>query len=214
MAEICPAVLEATPEAYEEAIKRIEPFAKRIQIDLTDSKFAPSPTIKPADAWWPAGIKADIHLMYKDPTSAISDLLDKKPHLIIVHAEAGCNFEEVAKLCHAHGIKAGLCLLKETNPDTFKPQLEYADHVLLFEGSLGKYGGQADLSELSKVTDLKTSYPNLEIGWDGGVNDQNVSELVAGGVDVLTVGGFIQKSDNPQKAFTILQRIADETGTT
>jgi hypothetical protein len=33
-------------------------------------------------------------------------------------------------------------------------------------------------------------------------------------VDVLNVGGYIHNSENPQKAFETLQRIADETGTT
>jgi pentose-5-phosphate-3-epimerase len=54
----------------------------------------------------------------------------------------------------------------------------------------------------------------LEIGWDGGVTDQNISQLAFAGVDVFNVGGFIQKAEDPEKAFHVLERIADETGTT
>jgi pentose-5-phosphate-3-epimerase len=54
----------------------------------------------------------------------------------------------------------------------------------------------------------------LEIGWDGGINDRNISQLVFGGVDVLNVGGYIQNANNPERAYNSLFRIADETGTT
>jgi ribulose-phosphate 3-epimerase len=58
---------------------------------------------------------------------------------------------------------------------------------------------------------LKQYKPDLEVGWDGGINDQNVAELINGGVDVLNVGGYIQRAEDPARAFAALQRIADET---
>jgi pentose-5-phosphate-3-epimerase len=86
---------------------------------------------------------------------------------------------------------------------------------LIFSGNLGYQGGSvADMQLLEKVDLLKKHKPNLEIGWDGGVNDQNVAELVLADVDVLNVGGFLQTSANPVATYHALSRIADETGTT
>jgi ribulose-phosphate 3-epimerase len=211
---ICPAILAADKKEYDRQIKNIAHVAHRIQIDLTDGVFTPHQTVSPEEAWWPVGFLADFHLMYKNPFLAIQKILRHKPHLIIVQAEAEGNFWQIVDFCRNYSIKLGVALLPPTSPEKIFPALEVIDHVLIFSGELGKFGGQADLSLLQKVKVLKQQKPELEIGWDGGINDQNVSELVLGKVDVLNVGGFIQNSQDPRKAFSILQRIVDETGTT
>src|SRR5690606_36219400 len=98
----------------------------------------------------------------------------------------------------------GVALLKDTPASAIEPYIDQIEHVLVFSGDLGYYGGKADLALLSKVTELKKMKPSLEIGWDGGINDHNASELVKGGVDVLNVGGFIQKATDPEDAYAIL----------
>lgn len=214
MPVICPAILAADKETYRAQIEKVAPFAHRIQVDLTDGVFAPHKTIASEDAWWPVGVKADFHLMFRNPLPAVKTILEHRPNLIIVHAEAEGDFAEVVSLCRAHSVKVGVVLLPKTQPETIFSAVDSIDHVLIFSGDLGKYGGQADLKLLNKSSILKNRKPELEVGWDGGVSDQNVSELVFGGVDVLNVGGFIQNSAHPEQAFMALQRIADETGTT
>lgn len=214
MAVVCPAILAGSKEEYHEQVEKVSPFAHRIQIDLTDGVFARSPTVKPDDAWWPVGVLADFHLMYKNPLPAVENILKHQAHMIIIHAEAEGSFDNVVDYCLELGVKVGVALLPGTAPEAILPALPKIDHVLIFSGDLGNFGGIANFSLLSKIQVLKKSKPDLEIGWDGGINDQNVSTLVTGGVDVLNVGGFIQKAENPAKAYTALQRIADETGTT
>ncbi|MDB5161001.1 MAG: Ribulose-phosphate 3-epimerase, partial [Candidatus Saccharibacteria bacterium] len=65
MPEICPTVLAADEDNYRIQMERIAGLGHRVQIDLTDSVFAPSKTVDPGQAWWPIGFRADIHLMYK-----------------------------------------------------------------------------------------------------------------------------------------------------
>lgn len=215
MAVICPAILASNKEEYTEQVHNIVHVANRIQIDLTDGLFAPSKTVSADEAWWPAGFKADIHLMYKNPLPALTKLLPHKPNLVIIHAESEGNFDQIISICHNHSVKVGIALLAQTAAETILPVLGDIQHAMIFSGNLGYQGGaHADLSLLDKVTILKQHKHELEIGWDGGINDQNVSQLVSGGVDVLNVGGYIQKANDPVKAFQSLQRIADETGTT
>ncbi|MEK7561616.1 MAG: hypothetical protein AAB541_02025 [Patescibacteria group bacterium] len=211
MPTICPAILAPDEQQYRQQIEKVAHFAHRIQIDLTDGKFAKNPTVEPEAAWWPVGVKADFHLMFEDPFLAAKIVIEHKPHLIIVHAEAKGSFEAFASRCHGHGVKVGVALLPETNPQSIESALGKIDHVLIFSGNLGSYGGHADLDLLHKVHYLKERKPEIEIGWDGGITDQNISLLASGGVDVFDVGGFIQSSQDPEKAFHKLQRIADET---
>jgi ribulose-phosphate 3-epimerase len=141
-------------------------------------------------------------------------LAEHHPHMLIVHAEADGNFEAFASFCRQHDIKVGVALLQKTSPQNILPALDLVDHALIFAGDLGHYGGHADLTQLKKVEYLKSHKPEIEIGWDGGINDQNISQLAFAGVDVFNVGGFIQKAENPEKSYEALRRIADETGET
>lgn len=214
MAIVVPAILADSEELYKKQIENVVHDAHRLQIDLTDGGFAKSKTVRAEQAWWPIGIRADFHMMYRHPGPAAKAVVEHKPNLIIVHAEADGDFNMFADFCQKRGVKTGIALLPETPPEVILPGLHLIDHVLIFSGSLGKYGGRANLDLLGKIPGLKEARPELEIGWDGGINDQNISALVSGGVDVLNVGGYIQNSDNPSKAVKTLQRIADETGTT
>lgn len=208
---VCPSILADDENEYRQQIEKVAHFASRIQIDLTDDKFAPRQTVKPEQAWWPVGIKADFHLMYEDPILAVKAVLEHQPNMIIVHAEAKASFEVFTNYCYDHGVKVGVALLSKTSPQTIEGALSKIDHVLIFSGTLGSYSGHADLNLLQKVKFLKERRPELEIGWDGGVNDQNISRLAAGGVDVFNVGGVLQDAPDPERAFRALQRIADET---
>lgn len=214
MPVICPSVLAKDKDEYRRQMEVVAGFAERVQIDLTDGEFAKSATLAPEDAWWPVGVKADFHLMYKDPHRAADVILEHRPNMIIVHAEASGNFLNFASRLKRLGIKVGVALLPNTQAENIIPALDHIDHVLIFSGSLGEFGGHARLDLLGKARQLKSAKRSLEIGWDGGINNQNVAQLVAGGVDVLDVGGYIQHSDDPKKAYKTLDRIAQEMGTT
>jgi ribulose-phosphate 3-epimerase len=205
MAQIAPAILAKDPHEFREQMERIEPFAKRIQIDLTDGQFASSQTVGLNQVWWPDHIKADLHLMYKQPESSIDILLKLKPHLVIVHAEADGNFMAIAEKLHKHNIKVGVALLPKTHPKVIVPALAHIDHVLIFSGHLGHYGGKAALNLVKKAQVLSQHKHHFEIGWDGGVNLSNAHYLAKHGIDVLNVGGFIQHSPAPGDAYAKLE---------
>lgn len=214
MSVVCPTILSHDKAKFDSYMQKVAGFAHRVQIDLTDGRFAKPKTLLPSNVWWPVGVKADIHLMYQHPHDVAKRLLNHKPHMIIVHAEASGDFGELVKLCHQHKVKVGVALLAKTEPSVIDQSLYAIDHVLIFSGSLGEYGGRANLHLLSKVAYLKGKKPELEVGWDGGINEQNISQLAFGGVDVFNAGSFIEQAAEPEKAYARLSRIAEETGTT
>jgi ribulose-phosphate 3-epimerase len=211
---ICPAILASELAEYHAQIEKVAGFAERIQIDLTDGDLAQAKTVKPEDAWWPVGVKADFHLMYRDPHHVTDIILQHRPHMIIIHAESSGNFLAFAQNLRQSGVKVGVALMPQTSITTIMPALDKIDHVLIFSGNLGQFGGHANLDLLNKVKEIKRHRPQLEVGWDGGINERNISQMAFAGVDVFDVGGFIQNADDPRRAFRVLARIADETGTT
>jgi ribulose-phosphate 3-epimerase len=206
MAIICPAILAKDLPTYKTQLGRVEPFAKRIQIDLCDAVFAPTTTVGLDEVYWPPKIKADLHLMYQNPTRHMRAIVRLKPNLVIVHAEADGDFMTFAQILNKLKIKVGVALLPETPAAAIKDALPHIDHVMIFSGNLGKFGGDADLDLLVKAQALKHLKPELEIGWDGGVNDHNAHLLKAAGVDVLNVGGFIQNAKKPASAYATLKK--------
>ena len=208
-ASICPAVLAETADEYRKQIEGVAHSALRLHIDLSDGKFTPHKSIRIDEVWWPGGMRADLHVMYKQPFEHIELMLDLRPQLIIVHAEADGDFMTFAQKIRSKGVEVGVALQADTPVQLLKPALHLIDHVLIFSGNLGSFGGHADLSLLDKVKELRALKPQLEIGWDGGIDDTNARVIAQAGVDVLNAGGFIQKSDNPHAAYDTLVSAAN-----
>lgn len=204
MAVVCPTITAYDTHEYRQQIEQIEKFAERIHIDLMDGIFTPKQSPSLDKIWWPDQITADIHLMYERPGAYVDQLIKLKPHLIVIHYEADLDHKQFAEQLHKHGIKAGLAILQDTPIEEVKPILTNFDHALVFSGNLGFHGGEFDPKQLDKVRQLRADYPEIEISWDGGIKADNAKRLVESGVQVLNTGGFIQKSDNPAKAYDLM----------
>lgn len=209
---IAPAILAENAQQYKEQVDRITGFAERVHIDLTDGEFAPTVTIGIPELWAPEGWTIDIHAMVNKLDEYVPKLIMLRPHLIIIHAEAEGDVLGALKEIKRSGIMAGLALLRPTVPQTVEELIKEAEHVLIFSGELGKFGGTASLMQLEKIRLVKMINPNVEIGWDGGVMVDNAYSLVQGGVNILNVGGTIQKATDPPAMFAKLQQEISKTG--
>lgn len=197
MSEIIPAILAEDADTYRAQIEKVQDFATSVHIDITDGIFTPQSTITTSDIWWPEGWEADIHAMVQQPEQYLSALVYLKPRMVLFHAEAEGNLPSVFVTLQQYGIKAGLVLLRHTVPSNVANLIELVDHVMIFAGDLGSYGGSAHMMQLEKVRLVKKIKPTVEIGWDGGVSVDNAFTLVQGGVDVLNVGGAFQYAEDP-----------------
>ncbi|MDQ3123311.1 MAG: hypothetical protein M3Q14_01350 [bacterium] len=208
MAVICPTIMGKDSREYREAIESISDFAERIHIDFADGKFAFTKLILIEDAWWPVGLIVDFHVMYQNPIEFIEDIIVQQPSLVIIHAEAN-EPEKFLDELEGLGIHRGAALLKNTPVSEIRPYIDKLDHVLIFSGDLGHYGGTVDFELLKKVEQLKSLRSDIEIGWDGGINAETAARLAKGGVDVLNVGGAVQKASDPEAAYdTIMLSIS------
>ncbi|CAN5610464.1 ribulose-phosphate 3-epimerase [soil metagenome] len=209
MAIICPTVTAYDTHEYRDQINRIKPFAERIHIDLMDGDFAPTRSPDLEEIWWPHHLTADIHLMYRRPMDYIAKLIELKPNMVIVHAEAEVHHMHFVAELHRRDIKAGIAILQHTPIENIEQILHSFDHALVFSGNLGFHGGETDLGLLQKVKAIKEHHPEVAIGWDGGIHNGNARQLIEGGVDILNVGGFIQKAPDAKGAYATLVSIAN-----
>ncbi len=203
MSVIAPCITADSPESFKESVERIQPFAQRVHLDISDGEFT-QPLMAPAQLWWPQEWMVDIHAMVAHPEQHIQALVGMKPHMVIFHAEINVNMVQVIEYLKQYGIKAGVALQKATVPANIRAALEIADHAMIFSGELGHYGGTASLMQLEKVRLIRSINAGIEIGWDGGINVENAYGLAQNGVDVLNVGGAIQKSNDPANAYATL----------
>lgn len=204
MGVVVPCVTVSTPEDYKSSLERIHTFATRIHVDLSDGVFAPTKLLGPDQIWWPQGWQVDIHVMAEQPSLLLPQLLAIKPYMITLHAEAKEDILPLLQQIKQVGIRAGVALLRTTVPSDVAGAIEAADHVMIFSGTLGQYGGTASLMQLEKIRLVKAINNGVEIGWDGGISIENAFSLAQGGVDVFNVGGAIQKADDPGKAYEAL----------
>ncbi len=204
MATICPTVTAFDVKTYGSQLHAASKLSGRIHIDLMDGEFAPTVSPDLLEIWWGHNTLADIHLMYQRPMDHLQQLVKLRPHMVIVHNEATVHHMHFAAELHKEDIKVGLALLADTPVEWAEQIMHSFDQILVFSGHLGHHGGEADLELLHKVKYIRKHHPEVEIAWDGGIHDQNAKTLVEAGVDVLNVGGFIQKAPGPREAYDSL----------
>lgn len=209
---VVPTILAADKNQFAAFVAAYQGFAKRVQIDIIDGQLAPTMTLPETEAVAPAGWQVDYHMMVARPSEHMQNILALKPNLCIFHAECGEDLLPLFAQLKNAGIKAGVALMKQTFPATFRGTIEAADHVLIFAGELGRQGSPADLLQTEKVGLIKSINPNAEIGWDGGANMKNVRALAHCGIDVINVGAAIAGAPNPAQMYQDLQADLDKKG--
>lgn len=212
MSMIAPTITAYDLHEYREQMNRITPFATRIHIDLMDGVFAPTKSPDIEKLWLPDGVPCDIHVMFQHPGAVAKKLALLKPTTLIVQVEASKqSVLDARSALLGSTVRFGISLLSETDPldPKYAELVRTSRYILIFSGHLGLHGGVADLRLLDKVAKIKSINPQVEIGWDGGINIQNARTLVDGGVDVLNVGAAVQKTDDPKQAYkNLMQAIA------
>ncbi len=212
MSEIVPTITVETAEECKESIERLQPFARRVHVDISDGEFAPNFLLGENQLYWPDEWQVDIHAMVARPSEHLAALIALKPSLIIIHAEIQEDRAALINQIKAAGIKAGIALLRTTVPSTLADIIRLADHVMIFSGELGKYGGTASLMQLEKVRLVKAINPAAEIGWDGGITIENAYTLAQGNVTVLNTGSAISKAEDPSAVFALLTKEINKHG--
>lgn len=212
MSQIVPTIMAETVDQLRESTEKLQTFARRVHIDISDGEFAPTFLLNEQQLFWPQGWEVDVHAMVARPSEHIAQLIQLKPSMVIFHSETQEDLVPHFAALKQAGIKSGIALLRTTVPATIQPAIQAADHVMIFSGDLGKFGGTASMMQLEKIRLIKKIKPEVEIGWDGGVKIDNAYSISKGGVDVLNVGGEIANSPTPAETYNELVKEINKHG--
>ena len=137
----------------------------------------------------------DVHLMVEDNNFFVDLFAPLKPEFVSFHLESERHPDRLIHKIRDLGIRPALTLNPHTLPEETEFLLEDLDMVLLMSVNPG-FGGQKFipnvLERARRLKDLiEKRNPNCLIEVDGGVSDQNITELKAAGVDVVVAGSYV-----------------------
>lgn len=212
---LAPSILSADFSRLGEQIRELdEAGAQYVHIDVMDGMFVPSisfgmPVIK---AIRPISDRIfDVHLMIEEPGRYIAGFVEAGADLITVHAESCKHLDRTVEQIKEMGILAGVAL----NPATPLSAVEYilpkVDMVLIMSVNPG-FGGQKLIPyTVQKIRDLKKLIDarglKIDIEVDGGVNLENVTEVMDAGANIIVAGSAVFGGDvteNTQHFLNIL----------
>ncbi len=151
----------------------------------------------------------DVHLMIVQPDKYLDRFHDSGAKILTVHYEACIHLHRTIDSIKSLGMKAGVSLNPHTPVSVLEDIIKDVDLVLLMTVNPG-FGGQKfiensynKIEKLRQLISEKKSKALIQV--DGGIDIFNAHKLVFSGVDVLVVGSYIFKSENPSEAITKLK---------
>lgn len=202
-----PSILSADFTRLGEAVLEAERAGVSwIQIDVMDGRFVPNLNFGPGTvaAIRPlVKLKLDVHLMIVEPEKYIADFVKSGADRIIVHQEVCPHIHRVLESIREHGIQAGVTLNPGTAPYAIEEVLELADFIQVMGVNPG-FGGQKFIrTQLDKIRILKemlnTRGLDVPIGVDGGIDLENVRDIVEAGTTVLVAGSSVYNTHGSVK---------------
>ena len=215
MVKIAPSILSADFSKLGEEITAAEKAgADFIHIDVMDGHFVPNITIGPLvvkSVKKIASLPLDVHLMIEEPDRYIRDFAESGADIITVHSEASVHLHRTIQNIKEFGIKAAVSVNPATPLSHIEVILPYIDMALLMSVNPG-FGGQKFIPEtFSRIQRLKNlineNKYKVDIEVDGGVNVENVSEVVLAGADIVVMGSaFYNSKDYAETVNTVREK--------
>jgi ribulose-phosphate 3-epimerase len=221
MIEIAPSILSADFSKLGDEIKAAERGgAGMIHVDVMDGHFVPNITIGPLvvkAARRATDLPLDCHLMITDPDLFIADFARAGASMISVHVEAVAHLHRTLTAIRELGCKPGVVLNPATPLVSIEEALPFVDYVLVMSVNPG-FGGQSFIgSSLDKVSRLRSMIDSrglkVHIEIDGGIDSNNVGEVVRHGAEWIVAGSAIFGKGDPETATRELRSKALEPQT-
>ncbi len=212
LTRVVPAILTNDPRALGTMVRQAETFTTYVQFDIMDGQFVPSQSIT-----WKhlanLSMKLDweAHLMVLHPEDYLQGFHQAGAQKVLFHHEAASSPRKVISLARDLGLKVGLAINPETTVSAILPLVDEVDSVLLLTVNPGFYGSKFIPEVMDKVAELRSARPDLEIGVDGGIKENNITQVARAGVDVIYVGSAIFLHPQPGESFRHLLALAQES---
>lgn len=181
-----------------------------LHIDITDGKFA-SPATYFSPIWFLEKFGKDFNFFVHFMVEKLEKHLEEWQYLpnfkkISFHLKSHFDVDNLIHFSREHNI--ALEIVYSLNDNFY----EFLEMVLFYNCNSvqflavppGPSGQKFDYSVLEKIKIFKAQYPHIETFVDGGVNDKNIADIKAAGANGVVVGSYLWQSDDPLKAFDLL----------
>jgi ribulose-phosphate 3-epimerase len=213
--KLAPSLLAADFGRLREEIATVAGLVEGLHVDVMDGHFVPNISIGPAvvnalrDS---TTIPFDIHLMVTDPASFIHRFKIRPGDFLTFHIEVVAEPGPLIARIREAGAKVGVALKPRTPVEALFPLLPEVDLVLVMSVEPG-FGGQEFLpGSLERIRRLKGEILRrglaVEIAVDGGINEENIGQVVAAGAETIVAGTAIFGAQDRRAAIAGLRRAA------
>ncbi len=175
-----------------------------IHLDIMDGNFVPNLTFGPIVIEAInriTDLPLDTHLMIFNPDNYIEKFVEAGSDILTVHQEALIHLHRTLMKIKSLGVKAGVSINPATPISSIENVLDIVDLVLVMSVNPG-FGGQSFIkNSIKKISALreikeKNNY-NFLIEVDGGIDIDNLQEVLNAGADVIVAGAAIFKNEDP-----------------
>ena len=216
MAEIIPSILSADFARLADDIGRVEHTGIRmLHVDVMDGHFVPNLTLGPPvvkSIRKITKLTLDVHLMIEDPDKFAPIFIEAGADQISVHQEACRHLDRTIRMIQSEGARAGVVLNPATPIQILEDVIEIVDYVLIMSVNPGFEAQKFIPNALNKIRALdvrrKALGLQLPIEIDGGINLENLGDVIRAGCDWVVAGSSVFHSDDPATAVTRMQQIA------
>lgn len=216
--EIAPSILSANFARLGEEIAAVERGgAGVLHVDVMDGHFVPNitiglPVVKSLAA--ATRLPIDAHLMISEPGRYAQQFVEAGAKMVSVHVEADAHLHRTLMAIKGAGAQAGVAVNPATPLSDIEEALGFADYILIMSVNPG-FGGQRFISPaLGKVRRLRRMIDDrgldVKIEIDGGVDLNNIAEIVAAGAEILVAGSAIFGAADPQEATRLMREATVE----
>tara|TARA_Y100000310_G_scaffold313220_1_gene361313 strand:+ start:1137 stop:1772 length:636 start_codon:yes stop_codon:yes gene_type:complete len=195
--KILPSIMAKDQEELDADFKKLEGLVKELHLDVVDGKFAPNEAMN-FEFRLSRKFRYNIHLMVKNPEQWISKYL-RRIDLFIPQIEEIKDIPNYISWMKDKGKRIGFALKPETKVKILEPYLVDIDYILVLTVKPGFYGSKYLPRNLSKVKQIKKTYPKIKVIVDGGISPETIGEAAKAGADYFVSGSYVTKADNPKQ---------------